>query len=62
MLGKQTRLAGWAHPQLVPLLKYEKLSLFIDGTFKCCPKEFSQLLIFMIYDAGMIFLFSISFF
>lgn len=45
-------MCGWAHPDLIRLLRYDRISLFIDGTFRCVPKPFSQLLVIMVYDAG----------
>lgn len=46
------RMIGWAHPDLVFLLKYKNLSCLVDGTFRCVPRPFSQLLILMVYDSG----------
>lgn len=48
-----TRICGWSHPDLARLLKYEKISLFIDGTFRCVPKPFTQLMVIMTFDAGV---------
>ncbi|KAJ0392707.1 hypothetical protein P43SY_011157 [Pythium insidiosum] len=44
------RLIGFAHPDLVRILCYPKLALFIDGTFKGVPNGFSQYVIVMAYD------------
>ncbi|OQR86158.1 putative cleavage induced protein [Achlya hypogyna] len=41
---------GFAHPSLVSKLKYSGLSLFIDGTFRVCPKPFVQCVIVMMYN------------
>ncbi|KAH9117224.1 hypothetical protein LEN26_003830 [Aphanomyces euteiches] len=47
---KLERVIGWGHPQLIQLLRYEKISLFIDGTFHCTPANFSQCVVVMVYD------------
>ncbi|KAF1335834.1 Porphobilinogen deaminase, partial [Globisporangium splendens] len=44
------RVIGWAHPALLNLLRYEKVTLFIDGTFRCVPPKFKQRVVVMLYD------------
>jgi hypothetical protein len=39
----------WAHPNLIKYLKYG-LKTYIDGTFKCVPGGFKQLLILMVFE------------
>ncbi|EGZ24028.1 hypothetical protein PHYSODRAFT_325182 [Phytophthora sojae] len=48
--GKHKRMVGFAHPDLLRLLKYPKNPLFVDCTFKACPKPFSQVAIIMGFD------------
>ncbi|KAG2785962.1 hypothetical protein PC129_g13229 [Phytophthora cactorum] len=48
--GVIKRMIGFAHPDLLRLLKYTKNPLFIDCTFKVFPQPFSQLAIVMGYD------------
>lgn len=42
------RIIGFGHPDLIRLLRYPSISLFIDGTFKVTPVHFQQYLIVMI--------------
>jgi MULE transposase domain len=51
--GKLQRYIGFGHPDLTRLLRYPKITLFIDGTFKVCPKPFTQCLILMLHDASV---------
>ncbi|POM73590.1 Hypothetical protein PHPALM_9546 [Phytophthora palmivora] len=44
------RVVGWAHPELRNLLRFENLSWFMDGTFRCAPEGFKQCVSIMIYD------------
>jgi hypothetical protein len=44
------RILGWAHPDLVFLLKTGPLNAFVDCTFKCVPAPFKQLMVFMVYS------------
>ncbi|DAZ93446.1 TPA: hypothetical protein N0F65_003143 [Lagenidium giganteum] len=46
------RLIGWAHPELFRLLKYKHTTIFLDGTFRCVPRGFYQVLVCMVYDHG----------
>ncbi|DBA01562.1 TPA: hypothetical protein N0F65_011533 [Lagenidium giganteum] len=50
--NKLERLIGWAHPELLRLFKYRNTTVFVDGTFRCEPREFYQCLIFMVHDQG----------
>ena len=43
-------MIGWAHPVLINLLRYQSVSLFIDGTFRCVPRHFQQCVIVMVSD------------
>jgi hypothetical protein len=40
----------WAHPQLLPLVSYRQLNVFVDCTFKVCPVGFSQCMVVMVFD------------
>ncbi|DBA04443.1 TPA: LOW QUALITY PROTEIN: hypothetical protein N0F65_010039 [Lagenidium giganteum] len=46
------RLIGWAHPELLRLFKYKHTTIFLDGTFRCVPRGFYQVLVFMVYHHG----------
>ncbi|KAJ0399314.1 hypothetical protein P43SY_000153 [Pythium insidiosum] len=48
--GGLHRIIGFAHPDLIRILSYPKITLFIDGTFKMVPKGFSQCVIVMAFD------------
>ena len=48
--AKLLRQIGWAHPELLAILKHKSLELFIDGTFRCTPKPFYQCYILMAFD------------
>ncbi|POM67260.1 Hypothetical protein PHPALM_16786 [Phytophthora palmivora] len=41
--GKLDRVIGWANPALLNLLRYENITVFLDGTFRCVPDKFAQL-------------------
>ena len=43
-------MVGWAHPDLIFLLKGAPVNLFVDCTFKMVPRGFDQCLILMIYE------------
>jgi hypothetical protein len=47
------RITGFAHPELMGILKYPGISLFIDGTFKICPKPYYQVIIVMAYEPNV---------
>ena len=49
---KKQRIMGFANPELLHLLKYPKVHLFGDATFRCCPKPFEQCYILMVFDKG----------
>ncbi|KAH7468751.1 uncharacterized protein KRP23_11127 [Phytophthora ramorum] len=44
------RMFGFAHPELMRLMRYEGVTFFVDGTFKVTPRPFKQKLIVIIYD------------
>jgi len=46
------KIIGWGHPDLIFQMKHGKVNLFIDCTFKCCPRGFYQCLIIMMYSAA----------
>jgi hypothetical protein len=47
--GELQTIIGWGHPDLIHMMKYGKVHLFMDCTFKMVPKGFSQCMILMIY-------------
>lgn len=47
------RMLCFGHPDLLRILRYPQLTLFIDGTFSVVPKGFSQCLIAMVYDPSV---------
>ena len=44
------RVVGFAEPQLMKLLKYKKINIHIDATFRGTPKGFYQVLIVSVMD------------
>lgn len=44
------RLVGWAHPDLIKLLKYKQTTLSLDRTFRCVPRPFYQCAVMMVFD------------
>ncbi|OWZ17329.1 hypothetical protein PHMEG_0008754 [Phytophthora megakarya] len=46
------RLLGWAHPAFLNLLRYNNNNnnIFIDGTFRCVPRNYEQCVVFMVRD------------
>ena len=48
--NKLQKIISFAHPDLINIIKGGPVHLFIDCTFKCVPKGFSQCLVIMIYD------------
>ena len=47
---KLQKLIGFGHPDLLHNLKYGPVHLFVDCTFSCVPKGFSQCLVIMAHD------------
>lgn len=47
------RIIGFGHPDLIRLLRYPSISLFIDGTFKVTPANFKQCFIIMMFDPSV---------
>ena len=47
---KLQRITGFAHPELIKLVKYHNTSLFLDGTFKVAPQPYAQCVILMAFD------------
>ncbi|OWZ07445.1 hypothetical protein PHMEG_00020157 [Phytophthora megakarya] len=50
--NKLDRVIGWANPSLLNLLRYENITLFVDGTFRCVPDTFAQCVVIMVHDRG----------
>ncbi|KAE9324044.1 hypothetical protein PF008_g17209 [Phytophthora fragariae] len=48
--GKYQRLVRFGHPDLVRLMKYPGITLFVDAAFSVTPKPFTQTILIMIYD------------
>ncbi|OWY92794.1 hypothetical protein PHMEG_00038055, partial [Phytophthora megakarya] len=46
------RVNVWANPSLLNLLRYENITLFVDGTFRCMPDTFAQCVVIMVHDRG----------
>jgi hypothetical protein len=44
------KLILWCHPDLQIMLRRQGLRAFVDGTFRCVPRPFTQCLILMIMD------------
>jgi hypothetical protein len=44
------RIIGWGHEDLIFILNGGPKFLFVDCTFSCVPKGFSQCLVIMMYD------------
>ena len=40
----------WSHPELLVMLRRQRLRLLIDCTFACVPRPFMQCMIVMLYD------------
>lgn len=49
-MSQPQRIIGWAHPDLVKLLKYSGATVFVDGTFRCVHSHFRQCVIIMLLD------------
>ncbi|ETM46383.1 hypothetical protein L914_08704 [Phytophthora nicotianae] len=50
MEGKLRRIVGFGHPDLIRLMKYPGITLFVDTTVSVTPKPFTQTIIVMIHD------------
>ncbi|ETL93091.1 hypothetical protein L917_08672 [Phytophthora nicotianae] len=50
MEGKYRRIVRFEHPDLIRLIKYPGITLFVDATFSVTPKPFTQTIIVMIHD------------
>ena len=48
--GELVKIIGWAHPQLIDLMRCSELKIFIDCTFKVVPTGFYQVMIIMVYS------------
>jgi hypothetical protein len=48
--GEMQRIIGWAHHDLINVVKNGPKHLFIDCTFKSVPKSFFQCLIIVVHD------------
>ena len=48
--GGYNRMIGWAHPALIKLFAHGNRPVFVDGTFYCVPKPFSQLIVVIQYS------------
>ncbi|POM60541.1 hypothetical protein PHPALM_30596 [Phytophthora palmivora] len=49
-VNRPNRLLGWAHPVHLNLLRYNKTTLFIDGTYRCVPHNFQQCVVYMVHN------------
>ncbi|POM63818.1 Hypothetical protein PHPALM_20735 [Phytophthora palmivora] len=49
-VNRPNRLLGWAHPVLLNLLRYNNTTLFIDGNFRCVPRNYQQRVVYMVHD------------
>ena len=47
---KMRRMILWSHPDLSYILRRRGISVFIDGTFRCVPREFYQCVILVAFD------------
>lgn len=47
---KLSKMVGFGHPDLIHKLKHGPTHVFIDCTFACVPKDFSQCLVIMGHD------------
>jgi hypothetical protein len=48
---KMQTIIGWAHPELIFLVKGGPTNIFIDCTFRVVPHGFTQLMIIMVYSS-----------
>lgn len=47
---KPSVLIGWGHPQALLMAKSGPMHFYIDGTFKCVPRGFKQLITILCFD------------
>ena len=47
---KKMRMMIFGNPTLINLLRNPTVDLFVDATFSCCPPQFHQCLIIMVYE------------
>lgn len=50
--GLLHHMLRWDHPDLLRLMKYCDISLFVDGTFKVAPTLFKKCVITIMYDVA----------
>ena len=48
--AKKMKMMIFGNPALINLLRAPMVDLFVDATFRCCPKPFEQCLIVMVYE------------
>jgi hypothetical protein len=40
----------WNHPDLLPILRRQSITIQIDGTFRCVPSKYKQCIVIMAHD------------